>query len=242
LKTNNVLAVVLAAGRGSRMKVDIPKQLVEVRMRPILTWIVDDFKSNSIDVALVINPDEENHFKDFKDIAHFVYQAVPKGTGHALIQALEIIKQYELVYVFVGDSPFVGQSTIKKMLEAHIKDSADCTIVSSDFKKSFPYARVLRSDNGRVLGCIEEKNANTFQKNIKELFCSHYLFNSSIIQKYIFKIDPDSDNQEIYLTDIINLLVQDRKKISVLKVDNWRRLVGLNTKEDVDWIESQDLS
>ena len=59
MKTNNVLAVVLAAGRGSRMKVDIPKQLIEVRKRPILTWIVDDFKSSSIDVALVINPNEE---------------------------------------------------------------------------------------------------------------------------------------------------------------------------------------
>ena len=241
MKRSSAVAVVLAAGRGSRMKVDIPKHLVEVHGKPIISWIVDDFQSSSVDVALVINPSEEHHFKCFQDRAEFVYQASPRGTGDALMQALHIVKQYELVYVFVGDSPFVGSDTIKRMHTLHAKDSADCTILSSDFRMSFPYARILRSDNSRVIGCVEEKNASLEQLAIKELFCSHYLFRSSIIEQYIMNIDLDPDNKEIYLTDIINILIRNKKRVSVLKVKNWKRLVGLNTKEDVDWIESQGI-
>ena len=79
-------------------------------------------------------------------------------------------------------------------------------------------------------------------KKIKELFCSHYIFNSDILENYLNKLIPNSKNQEVYLTDIINELIQDKKDINSIVVNDWVRLVGLNTKEDIEWIESQKIN
>jgi len=241
MQHSSIVAVILAAGRGRRMNSSIPKPLVKVKNKPILSWIIDSFNKSNIDSVIVVNPNDKDYFKPFETKIPLIYQDHPKGTGHALQQAYDVIDQYDLVFAFVGDSPFVDSKIIDKMYKYHINQSADCTILSAEFSKPFPYARIIRSADSSVIGCVEEKNASLKQRTIKELFCSHYLFNSSIIQKYIMNIEPDSDNQEIYLTDIINILIKNKKKVSVLKVKNWKRLVGLNTKEDVDWIESQDI-
>ena len=146
MKQKNNLAIILAAGKGSRMKKNIPKPLNKVYDKPILNWIVSTFRNCNTDIAVVINPDKKKKFNKYNNDVSFIYQKNPLGTGHAVIQAKKLIEKYNKVFVFVGDSPFITSSIIKKMLLLHNKENADCSILSSSFQKKFPYARIIRKN------------------------------------------------------------------------------------------------
>jgi len=240
MKQKNNLAIILAAGKGSRMKKKIPKPLNKVYDKPILNWIVSTFRSCNIDIAVVINPDKKKKFNKYNNDVLFIYQNNPLGTGHAVIQAKKVIEKYNKVFVFVGDSPFITSSIIRKMLLHHNKEKADCSILSSCFKRKFPYARIIRKNN-TLFKVVEENNATEQEKKTNELFASHYLFNTKTLHKYIDRLQPNPISGEINLTDIINILIENNKKINVIKINDWRKLIGLNTQEDILWIESQKM-
>ena len=241
MNQTKILALILAAGKGTRMKSNIPKCLNLVFKKPILSWLLDAFRKNHIDLGIIINPLDEKYFVEYKDKVNFIYQNEPLGTGHAVKQAKKKIYQYDQVFVFVGDSPFVNHNILKKMLNDHKSNLSDCTILTSLFnEKKFPYARVIRT-NGRISRIVEEKDASETELESFELFGSHYLFRANILLEFIDLLKPDKDNNEIYLTEILNHLIVKNKKINSLIIKDWRKLIGLNTKEDISWIESQKI-
>jgi len=241
MNLNKTLVLILAAGRGSRMKTSIPKPLNLVYERPIISWIIDSFKENNIDIALIINPSDNKYFYSYRNDVEFIYQSSPLGTGHAVKQAINLIPKYNHIFIFVGDSPFVSKKIISRMYDSHQINKSDCTILSSLFlEKKFPYSRIVR--NGKsIIKIVEEKDANKMELKIKELFCSHYLFESKILLEFINYLIPHNNNNEVYLTDILNELLLRGKNINSIIIKDWKRLVGLNTKEDIAWIESQNI-
>ena len=242
MNQNNCLAIILAAGKGTRMGEEIPKPLVSVYNKPIMSWIIDSFKASNTDIAIVINPKFESLFNQYKDVAKFIHQENQLGTGHAVIQASNIIQDYDYVFVFVGDSPFIKSELISKMLSQHISDNNDATILSAVFNdKIFPYARIVRDSNGQINKIVEEIDADNKEIQINELFGSHYLFKSKILFDYLSRLKENPKTGEIYFTDILNELLADGKKLNSLIVDDWIRVVGLNTKEDIEWAESQKM-
>ena len=242
MNQSNSLAIILAAGKGTRMNQKVPKPLVKVYQKPIISWIIDSFKINNIDIAVIINPKQESFFEEYNNEAKFVYQKNQRGTGHAVMQASNIIKHYKYVYVFVGDSPFVGQEIIASMYHEHISTNSDVTILSSIFKdKKLPYARLIRDNKKNVKKIIEEIDANNEELKINELFCSHYLFKSKILSNYLLRLKANSKTKEIYFTDILNEMIIDNKNINSIIINDWKKLVGLNTKEDLEWVESQKM-
>ena len=241
MNQNKTLALILAAGRGVRMKSNIPKCLNQVFQKPILSWLFDAFSKNDIDLGIIINPLDKKYFLQYEGKVKFIYQNEPLGTGHAVQQAKKEINQYDQVFVFVGDSPFVNHNILKKMLKDHELNFSDCTILTSLFiEKKFPYARVIRT-NGRISRIVEEKDASETELKSFELFGSHYLFKSNILLEFLDLLKPDKDNNEIYLTEILNHLIVKNKKINSLIIEDWIKLIGLNTKEDISWIESQKI-
>ena len=242
MNQSNTLAIILAAGKGSRMAQKIPKPIVKVYGKPIISWIIDSFEKNNIDIALVINPKQQVFFDTYKDKVDFIYQKIQKGTGHAVIQAAKIIKKYKQVYVFVGDSPFVDSYIISRMYLSHINNFSDVTILSSIFEdKKLPYARIVRDSKKNIKKIVEEIDANHEEFKIKELFCSHYLFKSKILTHYLSRLTENAKTGEIYFTDILNEMIIDNKIINSMIINDWEKLVGLNTKEDLEWAESQKI-
>ncbi|MAV64764.1 MAG: hypothetical protein CBC84_002130 [Pelagibacteraceae bacterium TMED124] len=235
------LSIILAAGRGSRMNVSKPKPLTEIYGKPILSFIQEGFIKNKIDNCIVINPKDKDFFKMYEKQCVFVYQDRPKGTGDAVIQAYDLIKMYDYTYVFVGDSPFIDSILIKRMLTECKKGNCDSLILTSIFNKKFPYARVIRNKAGNITKITEEIDASKKELLVNELFCSHYLFKSEILIKYLPKLRKNKKNRETYLTCILDKLISDNKKIGSIVVNDWRKLVGLNTKEDVYWAKSQKI-
>ncbi|ABG57945.1 sugar phosphate nucleotidyltransferase [Cytophaga hutchinsonii] len=233
------IALILAAGKGTRMRSDLPKPLVPFRGKPIVTHIIEAFTEARITtIALIIGFEAEKVKAAIGPGVDYILQKDQKGTGHAVMQAVEYASLANTsVFVFVGDAPLITAETIKKLEAHHLKTQASCTFLTAVFDINLPYARVIKNESGVVIACIEEKNATPEQLKIKELLSSHFIFKGEDLFALIHEIPADKENGEYYLTDIISLFLSNGMKVESLQIDNYQELVGLNTPEDIAWAE-----
>jgi bifunctional N-acetylglucosamine-1-phosphate-uridyltransferase/glucosamine-1-phosphate-acetyltransferase GlmU-like protein len=238
-KDMEAIAVILAAGKGTRMRSEIPKPIVSLNKRPIVEYITEAFKSAGIHtIALVVGYKSEL-VKDVLGKGYiYVEQKEQKGTAHAIMQVRDTVSwQGKNMFIFVGDSPLITKDTICKLLKFHEKEQADATFLTADFEMKLPYARVIKDGNGNLIKCVEEKNASIEELKVTELLSSHFIFRADSLFLYLDEIKPDPDNGEYYLTDIIGVFLKNRLKVKTLKIKGYEELVGLNTPEDVVWAE-----
>jgi bifunctional N-acetylglucosamine-1-phosphate-uridyltransferase/glucosamine-1-phosphate-acetyltransferase GlmU-like protein len=233
------IAIILAAGKGTRMRSDLPKPLVSFKEKPIVIHIIEAFEKAGIsDIQLVVGYEADKVISTIENRANYILQKKQNGTADAVKQAEEVIDWHnQNVFVFVGDAPLITSETIKKLESHHIQSGASCTFLTAIFDVDLPYARVIKNDAGVVIACIEEKNATKEQLKIKELLSSHFIFKGDDLFKYIHQIEPDSKNNEYYLTDIIPIFLSNGLAVETLQVDHYQELVGLNTPEDLQWAE-----
>ncbi|MDB5273775.1 MAG: glmU [Chitinophagaceae bacterium] len=233
------IAILLAAGKGTRMRSTLPKPIVPFQGKPIVAHLIDSFKQAGIqDIYLIVGHGAEEVKQTIGRGVHYVYQKTQHGTADA-VQHVRYARRWtnEDVFVFVGDSPLIAAETIKR-LEAHHRDTnASCTFLTALFPIDLPYARVLKNEQGELLGCVEEKNATAEQLLVRELLSSHFIFKARELFGYLDEIKPDKDNREYYLTDIIGIFLKHELKVETLLIDNYKELVGLNTPEDIQWAE-----
>lgn len=232
-------ALLLAAGKGTRMRSVLPKPLVPFFGVPIVSHLIQAFEHAGVnDVHLVIGHEAELVKKTIGARVGYVYQHEQKGTGHAVLQSKEYIDwKGKNMYVFVGDSPLISPETIRTLGEAHEKSAAACTFLTAEFGIDLPYARVIKDPNGKLLACIEELDATEEQKKIRELLSSHFIFKADLLFEYLPQIEPHPRNGEYYLTDIIQLFLKNNLNVETYPIDDYRQLVGLNTPEDIAWAE-----
>ncbi|MCU0444267.1 MAG: sugar phosphate nucleotidyltransferase [Microscillaceae bacterium] len=231
------LALILAAGKGTRMKSDLPKPLVPFVGKPIVLHLIEAFAQAGIaEIALVVGHQAELVQARLGSQVHYVHQTEQKGTAHAVAQA-QTLKNWEnwQIFVFVGDSPLVSASTIQKLFYHHQQTQADCTFLTAHFPIALPYGRVIRNESGKVIKCVEERNCNPNQLKIKELITSHYIFKADKLFQYLAHIQADAQSQEYYLTDIIEVFLQNNLSVEALAIAEYWELVGLNTPEDLAW-------
>lgn len=235
----DVIALILAAGKGTRMKSELPKPIVPLNGKPIVQHLIDNFRNAGVEnIALVVGYKSDLVRKELGDNITYIEQREQKGTAHAVMQAKDILDwKGKDIFVFVGDSPLITSRTVAELLAYHHLTDADCTFLTSEFKISLPYARVVRDDSGNLIKCVEEKNASEEELKIKELLSSHFIFNADVLFNNLNEIKPDSENEEYYLTDILDVFIRKRYKVEILSIDHYEELVGLNTPEDVVWAE-----
>ena len=226
-------AVILAAGDGSRLKSSIPKPLVKIDNKSIIQHIVDTFSRwNNIDIIIIVKKNSPI-INSISQKCKFIIQDVPNGTGHAIKCAIDTIRKYDQTFISVGDSPLVSFESLKKMNQVHIDNNIDCSFLTSKFPKKFPYALIIRDKNHKIIRCVEPRDSNDIEKKIDEKLSSHYLIKSKTIIDYIDYIKPNIVTKEEYLTDIINILIGNKKRIYGHKVFNYIELVGVNTPQDL---------
>jgi bifunctional N-acetylglucosamine-1-phosphate-uridyltransferase/glucosamine-1-phosphate-acetyltransferase GlmU-like protein len=234
------IALILAAGKGTRMKSDLPKPLVPVNNKPIISYIIESLENAGIsEIGIIIGYKAELIKASLDPAYKFILQSEQKGTAHAVSCAEKIIDwKGNDVFVFVGDSPLVSKESIKSLLKVHRDSKADCTILTSDFKMKLPYARIIRDKQGKLLRFVEEKNAQPEELKITELLSSHFIFKGNSLFNNLGLIKPDAKNGELYLTDIINIFLEKGMKVETVSIPDYEELVGLNTPEDVKWAEN----
>ncbi|MGL4910621.1 MAG: bifunctional UDP-N-acetylglucosamine diphosphorylase/glucosamine-1-phosphate N-acetyltransferase GlmU [Cetobacterium sp.] len=226
--------LILAAGKGTRMKSELPKVLHKVCGVPMVQKIVETCsKIGSIENILILGHKKEEVLKILQD-SDYVVQNEQLGTGHAVKQAKEKLKDFDgTVMVLCGDTPLLKEETLKNLYNYHKTAGAVTTVLTSIYQNPFGYGRILKQD-GSVIGIIEEKDATKDIKAIKEVNAGVYCFEAKELLVALEKIDNKNQNGEYYLTDVISINVKDGKKVEAFLLEDNDEILGINSKIELE--------
>jgi bifunctional UDP-N-acetylglucosamine pyrophosphorylase/glucosamine-1-phosphate N-acetyltransferase len=236
-------AVILAAGRSTRMKSDLNKVLLPVLGRPIIRYQIDALKEVKVESIVVVVGYQADRVKE--ELGHeveYVYQREQLGTGHALQQAEEKLKSFgenlDLI-VTVGDNPYLKPHNIRRLIDDYRKSGADAAFISVVFESPPPYGRVIRNKQGKVKKIVEELDAIPEQLKIKEVNSSIYCFKASAVFPLLSEIKNDNVKKEYYLTDIIEILASRGFRVEALISSDQNVAKGINTLEELGAAEKE---
>lgn len=233
--------IILAAGKGTRMKSDLPKTLFPINGRPMIKYLLDSVFSSQIDSSpiVVISPSNKEIIKENIDEypVNFAIQPEPLGTGHAVLSAKDLIPDDAInVLVLYGDQPFISEKSITKILENHESEVSMMTVKLSDFeewrKNFFHWGRIIR-ENNEIKEIIEFKDADDVIKEIKEVNPAVFCFNKNWLIKNIENLKNNNNQKEYYLTDLIKMAFEQNIKIKPLFIDA-KEAIGINSPEELD--------
>lgn len=226
--------LILAAGKGTRMKSDMPKVIHKVNGIPMITKIIDTLSGlNPEENILILGHKKEEVLKVVGENCDYVLQTEQLGTGHAVIQAKEKLEGYDGdVMILCGDTPLLRESTLKSLYDYHKESGAVTTILTSIYENPFGYGRIVKED-GLVKAIVEEKEASEEIKKIKEVNAGVYCFNSKELFKALDKIDNNNEKGEYYLTDVIGIQVSENKKVQSFILEDKMEILGVNSKVEL---------
>ncbi len=230
----NVTAVILAAGRGTRMKTETPKVLHRIGSQPILANVLDSLEGSGIsDLIAVVGYKGEAIEKAFKGRARFVRQQKQLGSGHALLQAVGVMKgKSGKVLVACGDAPLITGGTYSRMLKKYAESGASCVVLTARVEDPAGYGRIVRDGSGEVAGIVEEKDASHEEKEIREINVGAYCFNKKDLKRFIKGIELNEKKKEFYLTDIVKVFRKNGKKTVSADCDE-KEAMGINSRIDL---------
>jgi bifunctional UDP-N-acetylglucosamine pyrophosphorylase/glucosamine-1-phosphate N-acetyltransferase len=235
---DNIKAVVLAAGRSTRMKSERSKVLHRILGKEIIRYLLDSLLACGIaepDIVVVAGENRAEIEKVIGSRYRFALQKEQLGTAHALLSAAEQVAGHPGgLLVLVGDNPYITAGELRKLIARHRQAHAQCTFISAVFPKSPPpYGRVVRNAEGRVLGIVEEKDASPEERLIREVNASIYLFDTPSVFPLLAGIGNDNAKKEYYLTDIIAILRQKNMKVEMVQADDCDIAIGINDRRDL---------
>ncbi len=239
--------IILAAGKGTRLNHEsLPKVLVLFRGQPLIKHLLLRISKiiQSTKPIVVVGFMAEKVKATLGNRFEYVLQEPQLGTAHAVRAAKEKIKA-ENVLVLYGDMPFITEGSLRKLIRMHHDEKANLSMFTAtvpNFENEFAgllhYGRIIRSFNKEFVKITEFKDASDAEKNIKELNTGIYMFNSQWLWKNIKKIKNKNVQKEYYLTDIVEIAIEQKEKIYSLAIDP-KEVIGINSKEDLERVESR---
>ena len=232
---NNIAVIILAAGKSTRMKSGTPKVLHNLCGRPMLGYVLD--------LVASLKPEQVVTVLGFKQ--ELVRKFIPKGvkisiqkkligTADAVSAGLAALKGFKgTVLVLYGDNPLLKKETLNKLLEYHIKNNVDATLLTAQLKKPSGYGRIVRDKCFSICGIVEEKDADEVQKDIKEINTGIMVFKKESLSGNLKYIRPNNRKKEYYLTDIIGILARKNYLVDGVKVEDPQEALGINTRSEL---------
>ena len=232
-------AIILAAGMGTRMKSKIPKVLHTVCGKPLSKWVIDASKAAGADkVCAVVGHKAETVKEVLGDVCEFALQAEQKGTGHAVMQAIDVIKNSKgEVVILNGDTPLITAETINKAIEYHKNNDNQATVITAILDDATGYGRIVRDNDGSVLKIVEQKDASEEEKKINEVNSGMYVFDAQSLVYALDKITPNNAQGEYYLTDTLEILLSAGKKIGGYAISDNDEIRGINDRVQLNEAE-----
>jgi bifunctional UDP-N-acetylglucosamine pyrophosphorylase/glucosamine-1-phosphate N-acetyltransferase len=228
----NIAVVILAAGKSTRMKSAIPKVLHKICGRPMLCYVSDlvaSLKANK--VVYVLGFKHEEVKKLLRPPAQVAIQKKLDGTASAVKVALRCLDNFKgTLLVLYGDNPLLKKETIDKLLKYHAGNNADATLLTAVVEKPAGYGRVLRDKYSSISGIVEEKDADDFQKGIKEINTGIMCFNIEKLAVALRQVKPDNLKKEYYLTDVIGILYKNGALIDNVRILESDEALGINSR------------
>src|ERR1035441_2722366 len=229
---------IMAAGKGTRLKSQLPKVLHEVGGKPLLEHVIRAAVRivPAKDVYAIIGYEADRVRAAMEHTGvNFVLQAEQRGTGHALIMAREALAGYDHVIVLSGDAPLITPETIGRLRNFHLEEQAAMTLLSADLANPAGYGRVLRKTTrgAAVRAIVEEKAASSTQKKIREINSGFYVFAVEELYGNIGKLSTANAHGEYYLTDMAEVLRKARQRVVTFKTADASEVLGGNTRAEL---------
>ncbi len=239
---NRALAVVMAAGKGTRMKSELPKVLVPVCGRPMIDYVLDALEVAGIDQTIVVvgyrAEDVRAALAARRHVA-FALQAEQRGTGHAVMSAREHLAKHDgPVVVVAGDSPLMQPDSIRQLLAEFRRSRPACILGTGTKENPRGLGRIVRDAHGKFTGIVEEKDASPEQKRIQEVNLSCYVFNNRDLLEALERIRADNAQGEYYLTDCPGVLLAAGKDVRAVNVLKPCEALSINNMDELSTVEA----
>jgi bifunctional UDP-N-acetylglucosamine pyrophosphorylase/glucosamine-1-phosphate N-acetyltransferase len=230
-------AVVLAAGRGTRMKSSLPKVLHPLGGRPMVLYALDTVRRSGVAHPLLVVGKDAAAFRSVAGAARYVVQRRPLGTGHAVAQALPHLGGRKLVYVVYADMPFVSPATLRALREAMEASGARAAVATGVPKGAHHFGRILRDGAHRFQRIVEDRDATPEERAVREVNVGVYCFRVPELRRALQRIRPTNQQREYYLTDAVNLLGAEDGGVATVEVVDPDEMIGINSREELSQAE-----
>lgn len=237
-------AIILAAGKGTRMKSDLPKVVHEVGGRPMVCAVVDACLAAGCEriVAIVGYKQElvRSALAGYGERVKFAVQEEQLGTGHAVKCAAPLFEGAlaggvgaKDVFVLCGDGPLIREETLRKLLVCHRGSEAQATLATAELEDPSGYGRIVRDGLGRFEKIVEQKVCTPEEAAIREINPSYYLFDASLLFRGLARVQRNPVSGEYYLTDVPELLTRDGGRVEVVRGVPAEDVLSINTLEEL---------
>ncbi|MBN1474484.1 MAG: NTP transferase domain-containing protein [Syntrophaceae bacterium] len=236
MKNAEFRAVILAAGKGTRMKSDLPKVLHEIEGKPLLSYVLDAAKGADAKKIIVIIGHQAQRVRERFDDCEcvFVKQEPQLGTGHAVLQAKKELNDYNgLTLILCGDVPLLKAKTINNLIKEHVKTDSFLTVLTTIVPDAHGYGRIVKDKKGDIEKIVEQLDATDDEKKISEINTGIYCVNTPFLLSALEKIENKNNKQEYYLTDIVEIARRECRKAHACVTNDYIEVMGINTPDEL---------
>ena len=230
----DVIPLILAAGKGVRMKSDLPKVALHICGQPMINRIVNTAAAVSTEKPCVIVGSGADYVREALDgvPVHWIYQKEQLGTGHAVAQAREeLIDSGKDILILCGDTPLLRPETLQKLCAHHKESGAAATLVSTELDNPKGYGRIIRSQHsGAFMSIVEERDCQEHDKRVNEINAGLYVVSAKVLFETLARVGSENDQGEFYLTDVFGLLAEDEQTVEALNLPIEEELLGVNDR------------
>ncbi|MCU0665544.1 MAG: NTP transferase domain-containing protein [Candidatus Omnitrophica bacterium] len=232
MKKNDLAVIILAAGKSTRMKSILPKAAHLLCSRPLINYVLDLAKSlKPAKTAVVLG-------YGYAQVAQLLPEAVLRvkqkkllGTADAVKEGMRALKGFTgTVLVLYADNPLLKEKTLKDLIKYHQDNDCAVTLLTADMDKPQGYGRILRDKYSCICGIVEEKDADDFQKNIKEINTGIMCFKAKDLARSLAKVRPNNKKKEYYLTDVIGIIYKNARLTGNIKTSDVNEALGVNSR------------
>ena len=238
---DKIKAVVLAAGKGTRLQSednDAPKVMRRANGKPLLWYVLEALSFiEKKDTIIVVGYKKDEIIDSFMGYI-YAEQTEQLGTGHAVMAAAGALRGFDgAVLVCYGDMPVIKQDTYQSLINAHIDQGNDCTILTGESSIRLPYGRVLRDEHGGFLAVVEDSDCSREQLTITELNSGVYVFSAPLLLDALGSLKPENKQGEYYLTDVPAIMSGSGARIGIHRRHLGNEIIGVNTIEQLIQVE-----
>ncbi|MDX1961072.1 MAG: sugar phosphate nucleotidyltransferase [Leptospiraceae bacterium] len=239
---DSIIAVILAAGKGTRMKSELPKVATLLAGKPLIQHVIDNLKLAGVTKIVVVVGYKKEVVINLLSNEHeieFAEQKEQLGTGHALLSTESILVNYHgQILVCCGDVPLISGNSFRSLINHHVESKNGATVLSADMPNPKGYGRIIRDKNDKLLFIVEEKDANEDEKKVSEINTGTYVFESPKVFEYLKTIKTNNAQGEYYLPDLIKIYRENQYNVDASLLKNSVESSGVNSPEDLQYLNS----
>lgn len=219
-------AIVLAAGKGTRMKSETNKVMHSLIDCPMLAYIIDALKAVHVERIVVVVGYKAESIKEAFPTVEFALQEPQLGTGHAVMQCTQLAQEVGSTLIINGDGPCVQPETLERLFQEN--EDASLTLLTAQLEDGGSYGRIIRNGQGDVISIVEAKDCTPEQKEVKEINAGMYCFNNKDLFDNLKELKTNNAQQEYYLTDLVAILANQNKKVKGIVIEDRQEVSGIN--------------